>query len=150
MANKKIFKANSSCEGNILIYNNENIEYYHGKIVSFTSKPIIERYCSIEEDMPITNILGNTVIFQVGRGEETNNIELDDTTMKRIAKFNKTQECKRLDKEIKAKEERIKELDNLLQDKEKRWNKVKQYIKNIYDLDLDEDDDDDYYEDWDD
>lgn len=149
MANKKIFKANSSCVGNILIYNNENITYYHGKIVNFTNEPIVERYISIEDDIPRTNLLGSTVFFQVGCGEETNNIELDDTTMKRIAKFNKTQECKRLDKEIKAKEEKIKELDDLLHDKEKRWKKVNQYIKNIYDLDLDEDDDDDY-EDWDD
>ena len=33
----------------------------------------------------------------------------------------------------------LKELDDKLKDKEKRWEKVKQYIANIYDLDLEED-----------
>ena len=47
----------------------------------------------------------------------------------------------KLNKEIKNKKEQIKELDDKLTDKEKRWDKVKQYIANIYDLDLEEDDD---------
>lgn len=59
-------------------------------------------------------------------------------------------ECKRLDKEIEEKENRIKELDDLLQDKEKRWNKVKQYIKQVYEIENIDDLDDDDYDDWED
>ena len=46
------------------------------------------------------------------------------------------------------KQEKIKELDDLLQDKEKRWDKVKKYIEDIYNIDLENDyDDEEYWED---
>ena len=66
--------------------------------------------------------------------------------MKRILKYNKEVEIDELNKEIENKKKQIKELDDKLKDKEKRWEKVKQYIANIYDLDLEEDYDEDY--DW--
>ena len=69
--------------------------------------------------------------------------------MRRILKYNKEVEIEKLNKEIENKREQIKELDDKLKDKEKRWDKVKQYIANIYDLDLEEDydeDEDDYYD----
>lgn len=75
-------------------------------------------------------------------------MELDPTTMKRIAVYNKQQECKRLDKEIKEKQEKIKELDDLLKDKEKRWDKVKSYIKKIYEINSDDEEDYDNYYDY--
>lgn len=149
MAKKKEQPINYRGMANILIYDNENIKYYKGNLVNIEAHTQYDSgvYMSGE---PYNYIYGYDIIMNSSHLEETANIELDDTTMKRIAKFNKTQECKRLDKKIEAKEEKIKELDDLLQDKEKRWKKVNQYIKNIYDLDLEEDEDDDYYEDWDD
>lgn len=132
---------------NILVYDDENIMYYHGKIVSFCNEAIVNKGRFINGEN-YTNIIGNSVCFNTSCIEESESIKLDDTTMKRIAKFNKNQEIKRLDKKIQEKQNKIKELDSLLQDKEKRWNKVKDYIKNIYDISLD-DDYDDYDDDWD-
>lgn len=122
--------------------------YYHGVPTTFTNEaPEIITYNYIDDQYERTVILPyNTMEIQTNGFEKLDNIMLDDTTMKRIAKFNKTQECKRLDKEIKEKEARIKELDDLLKDKEKRWDKVKEYIKNIYEINSDEEDSDDYYD----
>ena len=53
-------------------------------------------------------------------------------------------EIEKLNKEIESKKEEIKELDDKLKDREQRWEKVKEYIANIYDIDLDEDSD--YYD----
>jgi len=132
---------------NILCYSEDDMFYYHGVPTIFDYKPEIVTYDWIEIPYKRTTISPyNAMEIQTNGFEKLDNIMLDDTTMKRIAKFNKTQECKRLDKEIKEKEERIKELDDLLQDKEKRWNKVKEYIKNIYEINLDEEDSDDYYD----
>lgn len=130
---------------NILIYDDNNIVYYHCTPTNITSEPRIlsiqsAAYGDIERE-----VLGNDIYIQTSNIEELNNIQLDETTMKRIAKFNKQQECKKLDKEIEDKKEKIKELDNLLQDKEKRWGKVKDFIKNIYEIDIDDDEDEDEY-----
>ena len=82
--------------------------------------------------------------------EELENIKLDDTTMRRIAKFNKEIDIQKLDKKIKEKKEKIKELDDILHDREGRINKLKKFVAELYDIDLsDEDDEDyDYYDDW--
>ena len=70
--------------------------------------------------------------------EKIENIKLDDTLMRRIAKFNKEQEIKRLEHEIENKKERIKELDDILQDKEGRIEKLKEFVAIIYDIDLED------------
>lgn len=122
---------------NVIIYDDENIRYYHSIVTSFSSEP---------EFMGDDYIASWSIFLDVPNIEMLDNISLDETTMKRIAKYNKQQECKRLDKEIEEKTQKIKDLDILLKDKEKRWNKVKEYIANIYDLDLDESDDYDWDE----
>lgn len=122
---------------NVIIYDDENIMYYHSIVTSFSSEPNF---------MGDDYIVSYSVVLDVPNIERLDNISFDETTMKRIAKYNKQQECKRLDKEIEEKTQRIKDLDILLKDKEKRWNKVKEYIANIYDLDLDESDDYDWDE----
>lgn len=86
----------------------------------------------------------DTIICQ--HNGQKQSIELDPTTMKRILEYNKEVEIDKLNKKIENKKEQIKELDDKLKDKEKRWEKVKQYIANIYDLELEEDYDEDY--DW--
>ena len=142
MKNKCInFKAKPA---NILIYDEENITYYQGTWTYIESTANYDSGHYI--DGTDYNYVLNHDIHVISRDlEQLDNIKLDETTMKRIAKYNKQRECQRLDKEINEKQERIKELDDLLQDKEKRWKKVKDYIKNIYEISLDEDYDD---EDW--
>lgn len=132
---------------NVIIYDSDNICYYNGVITYFDKKTNVDSgyYLSGET---YNNIMSYSVHIEVPNLEMLDNITLDDTTMKRIAKYNKQQECRRLDKEIENKKEKLKELDDLLQDKEKRWNKVKDYIKNIYDINCDDDDDDNEYYDY--
>lgn len=128
---------------NILIYDDKNIKYYKGVPLSMNCETMADNgmYCNGET---YNYIRGYNVNFTIPNLEEYNNVELDDTLMKRIAKFNKEQECERLDKEISKKKENIKELDKLLKDKEKRWQKVKEYIAKIYEIDIN--DDYDYYD----
>lgn len=130
---------------NVIIYNDEFINYRHAVPVSIDSVPRFIEYDSDTFGGRQRDVISNTITMETGVYEELENIQLDPTLMKRIAVFNKEQECKRLDKEIEEKKEQIKELDNLLKDKEKRWQKVKEYIANIYELDIDND-----YEDYDD
>ena len=130
---------------NVIIYNDEFINYRHAIPVSIDSTPRFIEYDSDALGGRQQYVISNTITMETGTYEELENIQLDPTLMKRIAVFNKEQECKRLDKEIEEKKEQIKELDNLLKDKEKRWQKVKEYIANIYELDIDND-----YEDYDD
>ena len=129
---------------NVLMYDEENMEYFQGVITEITAEPNTYTCDSILDGIH-TYISSWNVNFVASNLHEMNNITLDDTTMKRIAKFNKIQEINRLDEKIKEKKEKIKELDALLKDKEKRWEKVRDYIKNIYDIDPDEDD---YDEEW--
>lgn len=132
---------------NILVYNDEYMIYYDGVLASFNKENIWDNgYFATGEHYQY--LLGTNIKFTVPCLEQHETIKLDDTLMKRIAKFNKEVEIKKLDETIKNKQEKIKELDNLLQDKEKRWNKVKDYIKNIYNISLEDDyDDEEYWED---
>lgn len=132
---------------NILVYNNDDIVYYDGVLTSFAKENIWDSGDFITGEH-YEYILGTNIRFAVSNLEQHETIKLDDTLMKRIAKFNKEIEIKKLDETIKNKQEKIKELDDLLQDKEKRWNKVKDYIKNIYNISLEDDyDDEEYWED---
>lgn len=132
----------------ILIYDDKNIKYKTGYCAS------IDVDCGMPIDVtsPIDSHgkymapMNSVLTCSISNYEELNNIELDETTMKRIAKYNKEQECKRLDEKIKEKKEKIKELDDYLKDKEKRVEKLKKYIINIFDIDIN-DDEDDYWED---
>ena len=132
---------------NILVYNDEYMIYYDGILASFDKENIWDSgYFVTGENYQY--LLGTNIRFTVSNLEQHETIKLDDTLMKRIAKFNKEVEIKKLDETIKNKQEKIKELDDLLQDKEKRWKKVKDYIANIYNIDLEDDyDDEEYWED---
>ena len=146
---KKEDKYPSYFTANVLIYNDKFINYRHAVPVSIDSVPRFIEYGSNMLGSRQRDVISNTITMETGAYEELENIQLDPTLMKRIAVFNKKQECKRLDKEIEEKKEQIKELDDLLKDKEKRWQKVKEYIANIYELDIDNDYEDyDEYEDY--
>lgn len=129
----------------VLIYNDNNIEYIEGFLLNRETNSNVEteRYIDGKNRTIISNI---NYSLLVSYPEQKDYIELDPTTMKRIAKYNKEVEIEKLNEEIKIKEKEIKELDNKLQDKEKRWEKVKKYIANIYDIDIKEDED--YWEEY--
>ena len=122
----------------VLIYNDNNISYIEGFLLNLETNPNVETVRDIDgtDKTTISSINYNLL---VSYPEQKDYIELDSTTMKRIAKYNKEVEIEKLNEEIKIKEKEIKELDNKLQDKEKRWEKVKKYIANIYDIDIKED-----------
>lgn len=145
MAKKK--KIPEHINGTMLIYDKDNIRYYSG---SPTQIEVDDDNAQFDDyDMPFskhTAIVVKRITLQVPNVETLDNIVLDDTTMKRIAKFNKNQEIKRLDKAIQEKQEKIKKLEDILYDREKRVDKLKEYIEKIYDINLDEDDE---YEDYD-
>ena len=133
----------------LIIYDDKNISYITGDIYEINVEPHYIGHSSHSWDIN-KQYFETSKTYSVTTNNPVNNetIKLDDTLMKRIAKFNKEIEIKKLDETIKNKQEKIKELDNLLQDKEKRWNKVKDYIKNIYNISLEDDyDDEEYWED---
>lgn len=143
---KKSKKLPKYVAGDIIIYNDEDIYYYQGSLISIDVDMNYLDYNSLDGDCRRIED-GIIMTARIDNYKEGENIVLDDTTMKRIAKYNKTADLKRLDKIIAEKEEKIRELDALLTDKEKRWKKVKDFVANIYDIDVNEDDDD--YADYD-
>ena len=128
----------------VLIYDDENIKYIVGDLVTFDHEPQIEYYDleGHKEAIPIRTFCN----FALDESKLLDNIMLNETTMKRIAKYNKEVEVERLNDKIKEKKYKIKELDNILQDKEGRVKKLKEFVTNIYNIELDEDDED---YDWD-
>ena len=138
---KKSKKLPKSVFGDIIIYNDEDIYYYQGSLISIDMDTNYLDYNSLDGDYRRIED-GMIMTAKINNYKEGENIVLDDTTMKRIAKYNKTADLKRLDKIIAEKEEKIRELDALLNDKEKRWKKVKDFVANIYDIDVNEDNDD--------
>lgn len=124
----------------VLIYNDNNISYIEGFLLNLEASSNVETVRDID-GTDRTTISSINYNFLVSYPEQKDYIDLDPTTMKRIAKYNKEVEIEKLNEEIKIKEKEIKELDNKLQDKEKRWEKVKKYIANIYDIDIKEDED---------
>ncbi len=145
---KKELQPNPIKEPRILIYDDENMQYRVGNMGDFdisVDAPIeITGWRDHERKFiqPLTQLFRCTI----SNYEELENIKLDDTTMRRIAKFNKETDIKKLDETIKEKQEKIKELDDVLQDKEGRINKLKKFVAGLYDIDLsDEDEDYDYY-----
>ena len=137
---------------NILIYDKENICYKVGHLASITetNEPELVDITEVCENNYKTYKPSPTVDFQctISNYEELNNIELDETTMKRIAKYNKEIDIKKLDEEIEEKKEKIQRLESILEDREKRVDMLKKYIAEIYDINIKEDEDDDYDE-WD-
>ena len=130
--------------GNILIYNDKDIQYFHGVPMEIGLDTDYIRYCNVDgymEAFPTQCFL----TASIKDFKELENITLDDTTMKRIAKFNKEVEIKELDKEIEEKRKQIDELDSILQDRECRVDRLKKFIKDIYNIDLEREEDDEYY-----
>lgn len=132
-------------EPKILIYDNDNICYitgYCGSFVSESSEPIAVTSLSDTKEQILP--LRTHFSCEISNSKKLNNIELDDTLMKRIAKFNKEIDIKKLEEKIKEKEKQIKELDEILTDRKKRMSKLKEFIANIYEIDVSDEEEWDY------
>lgn len=128
----------------IILYNDKDLLYFTGRIDTYEVK---RNYIDVTTiaDIETKKMILNTEIYGQVHGYQSQTIELDETLMKRIAKYNKEAEIKKYDEIIEDKQKKIKELDNILQDKEKRVDKIKEFIADIYDISVEEDD-----EDWED
>lgn len=127
----------------IIIYNKDEMYYTEGELTSMEVTPSII-------DSPYGGVIAQRPYiktYTTCEDEPKEYIKLDDTMMKRILKYNKEVEIKKLNKEIEQKKAEIKELENKMEDRKQRTKKVEKYIKDIYELDLNnnDDDDDDYY-----
>lgn len=134
----------------ILIWDEDNLVYYEGQCGSFSLIPDIIEYRTLANDS-VNRLQGRDTDFNcsISNTQEKKNIDLDPTLMKRIAKYNKELEVIKLDEVIKEKEEHIKELNDILNDRTKRIGKLKEYISKIWEINVsDEDDYDDEYDEW--
>lgn len=146
MGVKRMIKKSSGMK--VIMYDDKNLEYFVGNYGSFDVKTDIIEVAGISDlhrqFIPGCNLSCN---FSINNTERHDTIKLDETLMKRIAKYNKEQVCKNLDIEIAEKRKKIKELDDILTDRIGRVEKLKAFIRNIYNIDLYEDyDEDDYYD----
>ena len=134
----------------ILIWDEDNLVYYDGICGSFDLAPGIVEYRTLcDDDVNILCTGDTTFSCSISNMKEKNNIDLDPTLMKRIAKYNKEVEVTKLDEVIKEKEEYIKELNDILNDRTKRIGKLKEYIAKIWNIDVSNNNNDDYDEEYD-
>ncbi len=129
----------------IILYDDKNLVYLTGEIHNEEIYPQFIDVTSITDTERKRAYVNSKIVGEI-YAKESETIKLDETLMKRIAKYNKEAEIKGYDKIIEEKKKKIEELDNILQDKEKRVEKIKQFIANIYDIDIYDDDDYDYEE----
>ena len=124
----------------IIIYDEKNMIYKTGVLVGeqFTPSYITIDGINGEKRYPSRY---SELKLQVDNYAESETIILDETMMKRIAMHNKEKEINELDNIIKKKTEQINSLEDILEDKTKRVDKIKEYIANIYDIDVENDED---------
>lgn len=134
----------------IIIYNDQYLNYFTGTIYNCDVEAPIEEQPMSLLDGSRRFIPGPVKSFEIctQNSECMDNIELDPTLMKRIAMYNKEKEIQKLEEEIKIKEEKIKSLDDILQDRTKRVDILKKFVANIYEINT-EDYDEDYDKDYD-
>lgn len=134
----------------ILIYDKDNLIYYEGYAGYLGAAADSIMYHSIEDGsiqyLPPRDYEFSCCVMDAKR---KNYVDLDDTLMKRIAKYNKEVEIQKLDEEIETKKKHIEELDNILNDRNKRVNMLRKYIANIWNINVNEEDKEDWDE-WDD
>lgn len=137
----------------VIIYDKDNLIYYEGYCGYLGAAPDFinsVQYLSPEDDriqyLPPRDYEFSCCVMDAKR---KNYVDLDDTLMKRIAKYNKEVEIQKLDEDIETKKKHIEELDNILNDRNKRVNMLRKYIANIWNINVNEEDEEDWDE-WDD
>lgn len=137
----------------VIIYDKDNLIYFEGCGGYLGAAPDFInsiQYLSPEDDR-IQYLPPRDYEFscRVMDAKRKNYVDLDDTLMKRIAKYNKEVEIQKLDEDIETKKKHIEELDNILNDRNKRVNMLRKYIANIWNINVNEEDEEDWDE-WDD
>ena len=123
---------------NLLIYNDDEIHYIEADLLETNIEPIFVG----------DEIYGRTTTFITKELGDKETVKLDETLMRRIAKYNKEKDLEKIDQKIKQKEIKLKELEEKIEDREKRWELIKNYVANIYDIDLSNDyENEEYWED---
>lgn len=112
----------------VIVYDDENIKYLTGYMGDYSYEPIF-----VNDEITPIKVRQSFDITDINK---TDTIQLDETLMRRIAKYNKEKECQQLDEKIKEKKAKIKELDDILTDRVGRVEKLKEFIAKIYDIDL--------------
>lgn len=137
----------------VIIYDDEVMGCYESKVINFDFKENPVEITTLE-DIERKFINGIPEYRICGSGYIRRMIELDPTTMKKIAKYNKEIELENINREIDSKKEELEYLEEKINDRVKRIKKLKELSDNLYSLDLDkdycedeEDDDEDNY--WD-
>lgn len=134
----------------ILIWDEDDLVYYEGNCGSFSLIPDIIEYRTLADDS-VNRLQGRDTDFNcsISNMQKKKNIDLDPTLMKRIAKYNKELEVTELDEVIKEKEKYLEELNDVLNDRIRRVDKLRKYVANIWNIDISyEDDYDDEYDEW--
>lgn len=127
---------------NIIVYDDNKIKYFEGEIINVEYDPgLIETtICGGFERTFVKGLNEHYTFYAKAKAKET--IKLDDTMMKRIAKYNKEKEVMEIEEKILDKKAELEKLTDLIEDREKRVEKLKEFIANLYELDLEKDYDD--------
>lgn len=114
----------------IIVFDDDRMLYLEGEILEIKQNGMgMNQECTINASAAINE-----------------HIKLDPTTMIRILKYNKEKEIQSLDEMIEKKQNKIIELDDILNEKGKRAELVKNYISKIYEIDIENHDDYDDYD----
>lgn len=134
----------------VIIYDDEVMGCYETQNIVFDYKENPIEITTLEDNVR-KYIDGIPEYCIYGSGNIKRMVELDPTTMKKIAKYNKEVELENIQREIKFKKDELKALEKDIEDRIKRINKIHELVENVYDLDLDKDyfEDEDYDEYWD-
>lgn len=113
-------------KGQLIFYDDENMEVYNVENVQVNNDM---HYCEEPrraDMMPIVSLscVAHTIDFDT-RFEK---VELDPTTMRRIAKFNKEVEIKNLDKTIEDKKDELEEVRQEILKQEKKLESIKEFV----------------------
>lgn len=116
-------------KGQLIFYNEEDFNCYHIDIleVKQEEQPIIDDYRSFDSTVHKVVGIPSLPTFEFTCGREP--IELDPTTMKKIARYNKEVEIERLDKMIEGKKAELEGLTKKYDFQLKKLKNAKAFIK---------------------
>lgn len=132
----------------VIIYDDEVMGCFESQVINFKYDEIPIEITSLT-DTYRQYIKGIPEYCIYGSGDIRRMIELDPTTMKKIAKYNKEIEVENIQRRIKEKKEELKDLEDKIDDRVRRIKKLEELSDNVYSLDLDKDyceDEDDYWD----
>lgn len=127
----------------VIIYDDEVMGCYEAENIVFDYKEIPIEITTLEDTVR-KYIDGIPEYCIYGSGNIKRMVELDPTTMKKIAKYNKEVELENIQREIKFKKDELKALEEEIKDRQDRISKIHELVEKIYD----DDEDEDYDEYW--